>query len=51
MQVCQIWAGASSCYLVMLDGLKKQACKTAHETLAASLEPLALFCSQLKPFL
>ena len=38
---CQVWAGAPSCYLELLDKLQKQICKTAGPSLAASLEPLA----------
>ena len=38
---CHVWAGASSCYLELLDKLQKQICKTVGPSLAASLEPLA----------
>ena len=38
---CQVWAGAPSCYLELLDKLQKQICRTAGPSLAASLEPLA----------
>ena len=38
---CHIWAGASSCYLELLDKLQKRICRTAGPSLAASLEPLA----------
>ena len=38
---CHIWAGAPSCYLELLDKLKKQICRTVGSSLAASLEPLA----------
>ena len=38
---CQVWAGAPSCYLELLDKLQKQICRTVGPSLAASLEPLA----------
>ena len=38
---CQVWAGAPSCYLELLDKLQKRICRTAGPSLAASLEPLA----------
>ena len=38
---CHIWAGASSCYLDLLDKLRKQICRIVGPSLAASLEPLA----------
>ena len=38
---CHVWAGASSCYLEMLDKLQKQICRTIGPSLAASYEPLA----------
>ena len=38
---CHVWAGASSCYVELLDKLKKQICRTVGPSLAASLEPLA----------
>ena len=38
---CQVWGGAPSCYLELLDKLQKQICRTAGPSLAASLEPLA----------
>ena len=38
---CQIWAGASSCYLELLDKPQKRICRTVCPSLAASLEPLA----------
>ena len=34
------WAGASSCYLELLDKLQKRICRTVGPSLAASLEPL-----------
>ena len=37
---CHVWAGATSCFLELLDGLQKQICRTG-PSLAASLEPLA----------
>ena len=36
---CHVWAGAPSCYLDMLDKLKKRVYRTVGPTLAASLEP------------
>ena len=38
---CYVWAGASSCYLELLDKLQKQICRIVGPSLAASLEPLA----------
>ena len=38
---CHIWAGASSCYLDLLDQLQKWICKIVGPSLAAFLEPLA----------
>ena len=38
---CQVWAGAPSCYLKLLDKLQKRICWTAGPSVAASLEPLA----------
>ena len=38
---CHVWAGASSCYLELLDKLQKQICRIVGPSLAASLEPLA----------
>ena len=37
---CHIWAGATSCYLELLDKLQKRICRTVGTSLAASLEPL-----------
>ena len=37
---CHVWAGASSCYLELLDQLQKRICRTACPSLAASLVPL-----------
>ena len=37
---CQVWSGAPSCYLELLDMLQKRICRTG-PALAASLEPLA----------
>ena len=39
MKYC--WAGASSCYLELLDKLHKLICKTVGPSLSVSLEPLA----------
>ena len=42
MEYCgHVWAGASSCYLELLDKLPKQICRTVDPSLAASLKPLA----------
>ena len=38
---CHVWAGASSCYLELVDKLQKRICRTVGPSLAASLEPLA----------
>ena len=38
---CHVWAGATSCYLELLDKLQKRTCRTVGPSLAASLEPLA----------
>ena len=38
---CHVWAGASSCYLELLDTLQKRICRTVGPSLATSLEPLA----------
>ena len=38
---CHVWAGASSCYLELLDKLQKYIFRTVGSSLAASLEPLA----------
>ena len=38
---CQVWAGAPSCYLGLLDKLQKEICRTVGPSLAVSLEPLA----------
>ena len=38
---CQIWAGAPSCYLDLLDKLQKRICRIVGPSLAPSLEPLA----------
>ena len=48
---CHVWAGASSCYLKLLDMLQKQICRTDGPSLYVSLEPLTHSkCSQLKSF-
>ena len=42
MECCrQVWAGAPSCYLDLLDKLQKRICRIVGPSLAASLEPLA----------
>ena len=42
MEYCiQVWAGAPSCYLDLLDKLQKRICRIVGPSLAASLEPLA----------
>ena len=38
---CHDWAGASDCYLKLLDELQKRICRTVCPSLAASLKPLA----------
>ena len=38
---CQVWVGACSCYLEVLNKLQKRKCMTGGPSLAASLEPLA----------
>ena len=38
---CHIWAGASSCYLDLLDKQQKQICRIVGPSLDGSLEPLA----------
>ena len=38
---CDVWDGAPSCYLELLDKLQKRICMTVGPSLAASLEPLA----------
>ena len=38
---CYVWAGASSCYLELLDKLQKRICRISDPSLAASLKPLA----------
>ena len=38
---CHVWAGASSCYLELLDKLQKWICRIVGPSLTASLEPLA----------
>ena len=38
---CHVWVRAPSCYLVLLDKLQKQICRTLAPSFAASLEPLA----------
>ena len=38
---CHVWAGAPSCYLDLLDKLKKRICRSVGPSLAASLELLA----------
>ena len=40
---CHVWAGASTCYLKLLDVLLKRICGTVGPSLAASLELLALY--------
>ena len=38
---CNLWAGAPSCYLELLDKLQKRICKTVGPSLVDSLESLA----------
>ena len=51
--ILHVWAGATSCYLELLDKLQKRICSTFRPSLATSLEPfphhqnvasLTLFC-------
>ena len=37
---CNVWTGAFSCYMELLDKLQKQICRTVGPSLATSLEPL-----------
>ena len=37
---CQVWAGAPSCSLQLIDKLQKQICRSVCSSLAAPLEPL-----------
>ena len=37
---CQVWAGAPSCNLELLDKLQKRICRNVDPSVAASLEPL-----------
>ena len=42
MEYCRnVWTGAPSCYLELLDKLQKRICRTVGPSLAASLEPLS----------
>ena len=42
MEYCSdVWAGAPSCYLDMLEKLQKRICKAVGPSLTASLDPLA----------
>ena len=38
---CHVWAGATSCFLKLLDKLQKRLCRIVGPSLASSLEPLA----------
>ena len=38
---CHVWAGATICYLELLDKLQKRICRTVGPSLAVLLEPLA----------
>ena len=38
---CNVWAGASSYYLELLDKLQKRICRTVGPSLATSVEPLS----------
>ena len=38
---CHVWAGASICYLQLMDKLQKRICRTVGPSLAAYREPLA----------
>ena len=37
---CNVWVGALSCYLELLDKLQKRICRTVGPSLTTSLEPL-----------
>ena len=39
---CHVWAGASRCYLELINKLRKRICRTVDPSLAASLEHLGL---------
>ena len=39
--LCNVWSGATCCYLDMLDKLEKWMCRTVGPSLATSFEPLA----------
>ena len=39
-QCSHVWDGAPSCYLELLDKLRKRICRTVDPALSASLEPL-----------
>ena len=41
MEYCNVWTGAHSCYLELLDKLQKQICRTVGPSITASLVPLA----------
>ena len=38
---CQVWAGAPSCYLELLDKVQKRICRTFGPSFPNTLEPLA----------
>ena len=46
---CHVWAGAPTCYLQLLNKLRKRVGRTVGSLLAASLKSSK--CSQLKSFL
>ena len=48
---CHMLVGARNCFMELLDKLQKRISSTVGPSLATSLEPVALTCSQLKFFL
>ena len=43
---CHVWAGASSCFLELLDKLQKWTCRTVGPSLVTSIESLA-YCQNV----
>ena len=41
IEYCLVWAGASNCYLELLNKLQKEKCRTLSPSLALPFEPLA----------
>ena len=44
---CHVWAGATSCYLELLDKLQKPICRNVGPSLAASLEPWLMWTASV----